>query len=637
MPRKRKADADDEDNNAPQYGCKKSKNPPAAVDRFTKLPRDVHLEIFGYIDPLDLLHFARLTKELRAVLVDKASVAVWKAVCRNAELPGPPEGVSEPAWISLIYESRCHHCQKYVRFPDFSLRIRICHACAKVHLREVQSIYLCRTQEEVTISRLIVSMIPLEYVKITGGRKSWDELYFLPKDFEAVRAKLISLKPEETEAYIAERKQFVRSNERAADYYRLWYDRRPASNVSIDAKIGRIKAIREKLIAMGYENELNNIRYPDNFFTHPLVNQTRALTDRIWANIKDKLVTYMESMKLKRLARERMDVVNSRKTLAVEILREFKNTFSPSLVLPSLTDFLNSPLANSILELPSEVEVTHQTFAPVTSGLSAFCIAWRHDVHRRLAEFVIGPGSTLSADDKLVRLQLASTVFLCRRCHLGAHKLIPLMYPDTITHQCLTISPLKDAVPSDPARRLNSKSYFARDTWNTDCLMRDETLCRVTQGVVRSMGFNPETASTAQLDISPLLLECQSCPRNRNADGTHTSVAYGWRALVRHFYEKHRSGPASTVNAAVIKDGRVLESGSSVKCLKAVLFDQVFLSTHCRDLPCEDYTRPFDGLIKHITDTHHIQVPRMTIDWYEEFAWSKESMHPRLKVDICIA
>ncbi|KAK0207238.1 hypothetical protein IW262DRAFT_668184 [Armillaria fumosa] len=637
MPRKRRVGSDDGESGALQHGCKRPKKSPTEVDRFTMLPRDVHFEIFGRLEPLDLLHLSRLMKGFRGALFDKASVAVWKSAWGNVvDLPRPPEGTSEPAWVSLIYETRCCHCQKYVRFPDFSLRLRICHACAKIHLREVQDVYLCRTQEEVTISRLIVSMIPLEYVKITGGKKSWDELYFLPKDFDEVRAKLMSLKPEDMDAYIAERNRFVLSNERAADHYRLWYDRRPASNVSLDAKTGRIEAIREKLISMGYEYELNNIKYPDNFYTHPQVNQNRALTDRIWTNIKDKLVTYMESMKLKRLARERMYVVNSRKILAVAILREFKNAFSSSLVLPSLVDFLNSALATSVLELPSEIEVTGQHFAPVMTGLPNFCIAWKYHVHCLLAEFVIGPDPTLSAGDKLVCLQLASTVFLCRRCYLGDQKLIPLIYPDTITHQCLTISSLKDA-SLDPTKRLNSKTYMVRGAWNTDCLMRDKTLSSVTESVIRSMGCNPDKASVAEMDASPLLLECQSCPRNRGADGSYTSAAYGWRALVQHFYEKHRAGPVSNVKAAVIKDGRLSGSNDSVKCLKAVLFHQTFMSVHCRDLPCEDYMQSFDGLVKHITGVHHIQAPQMSIDLYEEFAWSKESMHPRLKVDICIA
>lgn len=60
-------------------------------------------------------------------------------------------------------------------------------------------------------------------------------------------------------------------------------------------------------------------------------------------------------------------------------------------------------------------------------------------------------------------------------------------------------------------------------------------------------------------------------------------------------------------------------------------------TVHCCDLPCEDYTRSSDGLVKHTIDTRNIQAPQMAIDWYEEFAWSKESMHGRLKVDICIA
>ncbi|KAK0194756.1 hypothetical protein F5146DRAFT_996505 [Armillaria mellea] len=101
-----------------QHGCKRPKKAPAAVDRFTILLKDIHFK------------------------------AAWVNV---ADLPRPPEGTSEPTWVSLIHE-----------FPDFSLRIQICHTCAKIHLREVQDIYLGCTQEEVTISHLIVSMIPLE-------------------------------------------------------------------------------------------------------------------------------------------------------------------------------------------------------------------------------------------------------------------------------------------------------------------------------------------------------------------------------------------------------------------------------------------------------------------------------------------
>ncbi|PBK92044.1 hypothetical protein ARMGADRAFT_1105645, partial [Armillaria gallica] len=63
--------------------------------------------IFGHLEPLHVLHLARLTKSLRAVLLDKASVAVWKATNGNVvDLPRPPEGISQPEWVSLKYKTR---------------------------------------------------------------------------------------------------------------------------------------------------------------------------------------------------------------------------------------------------------------------------------------------------------------------------------------------------------------------------------------------------------------------------------------------------------------------------------------------------------------------------------------------------
>ncbi|KAK0194742.1 hypothetical protein F5146DRAFT_257937, partial [Armillaria mellea] len=91
MPRKRQAGPDDEESGAPQHGCKRPKNSPAAVDKFTILPKDVHFEIFGRLGPLDLLHLARVTKGLRGALFDKAYVTMWKAAWVNvADLPRPP-------------------------------------------------------------------------------------------------------------------------------------------------------------------------------------------------------------------------------------------------------------------------------------------------------------------------------------------------------------------------------------------------------------------------------------------------------------------------------------------------------------------------------------------------------------------
>jgi len=49
----------------------------------TEMPLDILLEIFSYLQPMDLLHLARATKALRAILMQRSGAAsVWKSVRR---------------------------------------------------------------------------------------------------------------------------------------------------------------------------------------------------------------------------------------------------------------------------------------------------------------------------------------------------------------------------------------------------------------------------------------------------------------------------------------------------------------------------------------------------------------------------
>lgn len=46
----------------------------------TELPFDILLEIFGYLEPLDLLNISRATKELRAFITGENTTVLWKQV-----------------------------------------------------------------------------------------------------------------------------------------------------------------------------------------------------------------------------------------------------------------------------------------------------------------------------------------------------------------------------------------------------------------------------------------------------------------------------------------------------------------------------------------------------------------------------
>lgn len=90
------------------------------------------------------------------------------------------------------------------------------------------------------------------------------------------------------------------------------------------------------------------------------------------------MVSYMQQMKTQRLERERKALVISRKRIAVSILRAYKISHLPLTdVMPEPMDFCAIPQVLEILELPTETQVTEDTFAPIVEKLDELIGEWR--------------------------------------------------------------------------------------------------------------------------------------------------------------------------------------------------------------------------------------------------------------------
>ncbi|KAF9010865.1 hypothetical protein BDZ89DRAFT_905262, partial [Hymenopellis radicata] len=77
--------------------------------QFAEAPVDVLFVIFSHLEPLDLLRMSRTTKALRSLLMDKSSRTVWKsAFLAMGGLPPIIEGLSEPQYANLLFDSHCH-------------------------------------------------------------------------------------------------------------------------------------------------------------------------------------------------------------------------------------------------------------------------------------------------------------------------------------------------------------------------------------------------------------------------------------------------------------------------------------------------------------------------------------------------
>ncbi|KAI0711711.1 hypothetical protein C8Q76DRAFT_567737, partial [Earliella scabrosa] len=68
-------------------------------------------QILSYLSPADLLHLARSYPALRAFVLSKQSLHIWKNARSNVEgLPPCPKWLSEPRYASLCFDSHCDDC-----------------------------------------------------------------------------------------------------------------------------------------------------------------------------------------------------------------------------------------------------------------------------------------------------------------------------------------------------------------------------------------------------------------------------------------------------------------------------------------------------------------------------------------------
>jgi hypothetical protein len=68
-------------------------------------------QIFGHLNPLDLLRLARTTKQFRRVLMHRSSISVWKTARDNVlNMPDCPVYWTEPYYANLAFDPHCHVC-----------------------------------------------------------------------------------------------------------------------------------------------------------------------------------------------------------------------------------------------------------------------------------------------------------------------------------------------------------------------------------------------------------------------------------------------------------------------------------------------------------------------------------------------
>lgn len=68
----------------------------------------------AYLEPRDLLHLGRVSWGFREILCTPKAAGLWRQSIKCIGLPPCPDGMTEPAYIALVFDSE--YCVRQLPF-----------------------------------------------------------------------------------------------------------------------------------------------------------------------------------------------------------------------------------------------------------------------------------------------------------------------------------------------------------------------------------------------------------------------------------------------------------------------------------------------------------------------------------------
>ncbi|KAJ7510166.1 hypothetical protein B0H11DRAFT_1957992 [Mycena galericulata] len=362
-----------------------------------EMPLDILFEIFGQLDPPDVLRLSRTTKALRN-----------SAFMNDPDLPGLPAGLTEPQYANLAFSPHCHFCFTSGEHNIlWAFHVRVCHQCLVGRFDECYKIIKKLPRGSMTQNTHLLRRATV------GGRivYSYDEAAEIINSLSELKKGNTS----KLEEYINERRKTSRRNSSSetlhhASKAEMSGPLRMARKQRMlqEARDRRKEAICRRLGDLGYGEE-------ETLSEHVLIKSHNALTDRMWDNMKPELVDLMRSSLLKK-----------RQGLVISILKDFIRERPIDEVFPRAVDICVLPHVKAMIEDHSpDAYSTEDGFQDLAADLPRLVQDWREAKTQDLLALLPGPKRNCAF------LLRATTFFSCNECSE------PLGYPrDDIALLC---------------------------------------------------------------------------------------------------------------------------------------------------------------------------------------------------------
>lgn len=260
------------------------------------------------------------------------------------------------------------------------------------------------------------------------------------------------------------------------------------------------------------------------------------------------MILYMEGMKVIRLKLERLKLFGMRRAVATEIILDYIKTRRGTVeIMPGPPDFWAWTDVRRILELPEDIPVTRETFAPILPKLPSLLDSWRR-MHMQELSFK----NNMETDFYSWRgahneqqMKLATCVFGCL-AETGFHgdngQQTCMWYPEYLHHKCNWIGwpewkPDLDYIDrrDDPLVQLDIHYGHGgkRQACSFDELVFNDKASKTAKKIVQACGLDPAKASVEDMDNLDARLACLKCSYGYKCDGERNFQVRTWRNAVR--------------------------------------------------------------------------------------------------------
>ncbi|TCD66484.1 hypothetical protein EIP91_001309 [Steccherinum ochraceum] len=319
-----------------------------------------------------------------------------------------------------------------------------------------------------------------------------------------------------------------------------WYeDKKESRSQELDTiRRNRLLAVVEKLKELGWNEELEFMADSDYFELSrlPALKQAKALTDRTWANFRQSVEEFMTAAKAARLLNLRKVVLRDRlKSLRIRV-HKWRQAFDG--LFPHARDFAALPEVQSILDIPTEEEVTNEDLDALEPMLADLVARWRTSADERLLAHLNASATAEHGEDVNPLTLAANLLFNCTRCTATR------TYPEILTHCCNHYI----CYESDSPEVYNSSANAAMASrpWNpANFRLVSQNIRHM---VVDLCEKDPARTTQADMDAFDARFVCDSC------DGGGVVSVMTWRAAAMHGLERHISTYGASCKLAKAKD-----------------------------------------------------------------------------------